>query len=269
MTLLPSSGGLFSRIVRAPADGEILVINAGQVLMRVRTALMEVKAGFSGTVTEILQDQGAIVETNGALIQGVWGNGRVDSGLLLIVAHSSEEELTRQNVDVSMRGAVVLAGYCSNADALQAGSELPLRGLILSSMDSALLPVAANLNYPIFVVEGFGKIPMNETAYRLLTTSEKRDISINAAFNLSAGERPELIIPLPASAQAAPEMDYFAPNKTVRIQGAPYSGKVGIITQVRQGLSTLPNGIRAPVADVQLNKDTRVTVPLSNLEMIE
>jgi hypothetical protein len=267
--VIAESGGLLSKTIRATVDGEVMLIHAAQVLLRVRTALLEVKAGFTGTVTEILGDRGAVVEANGALIQGVWGNGRIDSGLLLVVAKSSEEELTRQNIDVSMRGAVVLGGHCSSADALQAGAEQPLRGLILSSMASELLPVTASLNYPIFVVEGFGKIPMNETAYRLLTTSEKRDISVNAAYDPSAGERPELVIPLPASAQAAPEMDYFAPNKTVRIQGAPYSGRIGTIVQVRQGLSTLPNGLKVPAADIALDKDTQVVIPLSNLEVIE
>jgi hypothetical protein len=267
--VIAESGGMFSRIIRAPADGEIILISNGQVLLQVRSAPLEVKAGFAGTVMELIQDRGAVVETNGALIQGVWGNGRIDSGLLLLAAKSSEEELTRQNVDVSMRGAVVLAGYCSNGDALAAGAELPLRGLILTSMASDLLPLAANLNYPILVVEGFGKIPMNETAYRLLSTSEKRDISINANLNPSTGERPELIIPLPASGMAAPETDAFGPNKTVRIQGAPYAGKVGTIVQVRQTLFALPNGLKVLAADVQLGKDVRVTVPLANLEVIE
>ena len=124
-----------------------------------------------------------------------------------------------------MRGAVVLAGHCSSADALRAGAELPLRGLILSSMASELLPVAASLNYPIFVVEGFGKIPMNETAYKLLSTSEKRDISINASFNPSAGERPELIIPLPASGQAAPETDVFCTGQNRAHPGSALCGK--------------------------------------------
>lgn len=267
--VIAESGGMLSRTIRAIVDGEVVLVHAAQVLIRVKSALVEVKAGFTGTVAEVLTDQGAVVETNGALIQGVWGNGRVDNGLLLLVAKSSQEELSRQNIDVSMRGAVVLGGHCSSADALQAGGELPLRGLILSSMASELLPVASSLNYPIVVVEGFGKIPMNETAHRLLTTSEKRDISINAGFNLSAGERPELVIPLPASAQAAPDMTYFAPKKTVRIQGAPYSGKIGTIIQVRQGPSVLPNGLKAAAADILLDKDERVVIPLSNLEVIE
>jgi hypothetical protein len=267
--VIAESGGLFSRIVRAPANGEIVLISVGQVLMEVRSTTLEVKAGFDGMVSELLGDVGAVVETNGALIQGVWGNGKVDSGLLLLVAHTPDEELTRQKLDVGMRGGVVLAGTCSDADALRAAGEIPLRGLILSSLAADLIPVAAGLGYAILLVEGFGQMPMNETAYKLLSTSEKRDISVNGVWNPLAGERPELVIPLPASGQAAPETDYFAPEKAVRIQGAPYAGRLGKIVQVRPGFSALPNGIKAPAAEVELDHDTQVTVPLANLEVIE
>ena len=268
--VIAESGRLFSRIVRAPADGEIISISAGQVLMRVRSTAIEIKAGFNGTVAELVQDFGAYVEANGALIQGVWGNGHIDSGLLLVVGQSADEDLPRAKLDVSMRGAVVLAGHCSSADTLRAGAELPLRGLILSSMTGDLVTVASSLNYPIFVVDGFGKMRMNATAYKLLSTSEKRDVSINAAFNPVSGQRPELVIPLPALGQAPPETDYFAPNQTVRVQGAPYAGRVGTIVQLRQGLYTLPNGLKVQAADVQLEGvDNRVTVPLANLEVIK
>ncbi len=262
-------GGLFSRIIRAPFDGEIVSIHNGLVLLRTQTSLMEVSAGFDGTIAEVINDYGAVVETNGALIQGVWGNGYSDSGLLLMMIRSPEDELTRQQIDVSMRGGVVLGGYCASADVLQAAAELPLRGLVLSSMSAALVPVANRLNYPILVLEGFGKTRLNETVFKLLSTSEKRDVSVSGRFNPAAGERPELVIPLPAIGQAAPETDYFVAHQTVRIQGAPYAGKIGTIVQVRQGFVTLPNGLKAPAADVQLDSDTQVTVPLANLEVIE
>jgi len=267
--VIAESGGMFSRIVRAPVDGEIVTINAGQVLLRVQSTGLELKAGLSGIVAEILPDLGAVIEANGALVQGVWGNGRIDSGLLLVLAKSPEEELTRVRIDVSMRGAVVLAGYCITADALHAAAELPLRGLILSSLASELTPVASKLNYPILVLDGFGQIPMNESAYKLLSTSEKRDASVNATLNPKTGERPEVVIPLPSVGQSTPETDYFTANQMVRIQGEPYQGKIGKIIQVRQGLATLPNGIRALAADVQLDSDTRVVVPLANLDVLE
>ena len=261
--------GLFSRIVRAPAAGEIVSISGGLVLLRTQTRLVEVLAGFNGTVVEILPEFGAVIEANGALVQGVWGNGQMDSGLLLVIASSPDDQLTSQKVDVSMRGAVVMGGYCSSADALRAGGDLPLRGLILSSITADLIPVARSLSYPILVTDGFGKIPMNGPAFKLLTTSEKRDVSIHAVDNPPTGERPELIIPLPAFGQPAPETDNFALGQVVRIQGAPYTGKVGTIVQLRQGLFTLPNGLKVSAADVQLEGDTRVSVPLANLEVIE
>ena len=267
--VIAESGGIFARIVRAPADGEIISINGGQVLIRVRTTAVEVRAGFAGTISDIIKDQGAIIETSGALIQGVWGNGRMDSGMLLILSKTPDEELNRQQIEVSMRGAVIMGGHCANPEVLRVGGELQLRGLVLSSMSSDLVPLASSLPYPILVLEGFGKIPLNQTAFKLLSTSEKRDVSVSAAYHPAAGERPELIIPLPAIGQSAPETDYFAPNQTVRIQGAPYAGKVGTFVQARPGLVTLPNGLKVQAADVQLDNDTRVTVPLANLEVIE
>ena len=267
--VIAETGGVFARIIRAPQDGEIVSIAGGQVLMRVSTSTMGVTAGFAGTVTDIINDQGAIIETNGALIQGVWGNGRSDNGLLMLVMGGPDEELTRSQVEVSMRGGVVVGGYCASADVLRAGAELPLRGLVLASMASELIPTAEELNYPIVVLEGFGKIPLNQAAFQLLTTSDKRDASVNAAFSRAAGERPELIIPLPALGQAAPETDVFSAGQTVRIQGAPYAGRFASITQPRVGLAVLPNGIKAACAEVELDDGTKANVPLANLEVIE
>jgi hypothetical protein len=267
--VIAESGGVFARIIRAPQDGEIVSIGGGQVLMRVRTTSVEVTAGFAGTVADILKDQGAIIETSGALIQGVWGNGRADNGLLVLVLKNPDDELTRAQIEVGQRGAVVVGGHCASAEVLHAGAELPLRGLVLTSMASDLIREAEAMNYPIIVLEGFGKIPLNQAAFQLLSTSDQRDASVNAAFHRMTGERPELIIPLPALGQAAQETDYFTAGQTVRIQGAPYAGRFATILQARTGLFTLPSGLKAAAADVQLDDGTKVTVPLANLEVIE
>jgi hypothetical protein len=267
--VIAEAGGWFARMVRAPAAGEIVSISGGQVVLCTETRPVEVYAGFDGTVIEILPEYGAVIEVNGALIQGVWGNGQINSGMLLVAVAAPDEPLTVQKVDVSMRGAVVMGGPCASAEALRAGGDLPLRGLILSSITADLLPLAKGLSYPILVTDGFGKLPMNAPAYKLLTTSEKRDVSVLAGDNPETGERPELIIPLPALGQPSPETDIFTQGKMVRIQGAPYTGKIGTIVQLKQGLFTFPNGIKASAAEVRLEGDTLVTVPLSNLEVIE
>ena len=266
---IAESDGMFARIIRAPAAGDIVLISGGQVLLRLQSTTLEVKAGMTGMVSDLIPERGAFVESSGALIQGAWGNRRMDSGTLVLAAKSRTEELTRASMDVGLRGAVILAGQCSSPDALQVGVEMQLRGLILASMSSNLIPLANKLNYPIIVLEGFGNLAMSEQAMRLLSSSEKRDTSVNAFFDARTGERPEVIIPLPANAEAAVETDHFAPNQMVRLVGAPYTGRIGTLIQVRQGQAVLPNGIKAPAADVQLDSETRVVIPLANLEVLE
>ncbi len=267
--VIAETGGLFSRIVRAPSDCEVISVTGGQVLLRAQSIVVELKAGLSGTVTELIPERGAMIEADGALVQGAWGNGGIDSGLLLVLAHSPEEEFTRSRLDVSMRGAVVMAGHCASAEALTAGGELPLRGLILASMTADLISVANKQKYPILVLEGFGKTPMSESAYRLLTSSEKRDASVNATFASQTGERPEVVIPLPSIGEISSDSAYFAADQRVRVHGIPYEGQIGKLVQVLPGLSVLPSGIRAPAADVQFDSETRAVVPLANLEVLK
>lgn len=266
--VIAESGGLFARIVRAPANGTIAMVSSGRVLVAVETQPLQILATVPGVVTDLHPERGATIETNGALIQGAWGNGRVGEGLMIPLLKSPEDELTADMVEVSLRGAVVVGGHCRSAEVLRAGGLLPLRGLVLASMTADLLAVAAGLDYPIMVLEGFGRVPLNEVSYQLVTTSEKRDVSVNAVFNPPMGEKPELIMPLPAAGQPAPSTTYFAPNQTVRIQGDPYRGKIGVIVQLRPGLTVLPNGLRAPAAEVRLDRESTVTVPLANLEVI-
>lgn len=267
--VIAETGGLFPRMVRAPADGQVVMIAGGRVIIEVQSQPIQIFAGVPGYVTEVIQERGAVIEGQGALIQGAWGNDRVAEGMMINLLNSPDEELTRQKMDVSLRGAVVVGGMCSDPEVLRMGEELPLRGLILSSMSASLVPVARSVNYPILLTEGFGRIPMNEAAYTLISTNDKRDVALSTPFRLQAGERPELIIPLPAVGEPAADFAYFKPDQKVRILGAPYPSHVGVLVRLLPGLTTLPNGVRAQAAEVRLSKDTLVVVPLANLEVIQ
>lgn len=268
--VIAKAGGLIARYVRAPIAGEVMLIAGGQVLLESHGKPYQLIAGVPGTVTEVIPERGVILETDGALVQGVWGNGKIDLGLLLNLLKQPTDEFVRTQLDVSMRGAVILAGYCGKADALQATTDLALRGLILTSMSSDLIPVASGLKFPVIVLEGFGQIPLSPPAYRLLASSERHDITVNAlAWDPFMGDRPELIIPLAADGQIPPETDEYKPNQTVRIQGRPYTGRVGQLAQVKPGFTTLASGIHAPAGEVLLETGERVVVPLANLEVIE
>jgi hypothetical protein len=231
---------------------------------------VQLRAGFNGNIVDLLPDRGVVIEAHGALVQGIWGNNRIDQGLMLVVAQTAGEALTRDRLDVSMRGAVILGGYCTDADALKMANELPLRGLILGGMAAGLIPQANKLVFPLIVLDGFGAVPMNSAAFKLLSTNEKRETCLNAApWNLSGGERPEVVIPLAVEGNLPKESDEFKPEQVVRIQGAPYTGQIAMLVRVRPWLTALPNGLRVPAADVRLESTEVVSVPLANLDVLE
>lgn len=267
--VIAEAPGLLPRSVRAPSNGQVIAIVGGQVLFELQSQRFELKAGFNGTVTDVMTEQGVVIEANGALVQGIWGNGQINLGLLNCIAKSPEDEFTRANVDISMRGAVLVAGHCRQADALVAANDIPLRGLILASMTADLIPTAEMMVYPILLTEGFGRQPMNNMAYKLLSSSEKRDICINAANDAYHGDRPEAMIPLPANGQMPQEVATLGEGRVVRLQGPPYAGLIGRVQRVRPGLTTLPNGLRTNAADVLLENNQLVLVAIGNLDVLE
>ncbi|RME90787.1 MAG: hypothetical protein D6770_01730 [Anaerolineae bacterium] len=264
-------GGLFPRLVRAPRDGRVVAAGGGQVLLEVAGRNLELRAGIPGTVIEIVPERGAVIQTAGALIQGVWGNGRIDTGLMISLLENEEEVLDAARLDVSLRGSVLLGGHCRSADTLQAAADLPVRGLILSSITPDLIAVAKQMPYPIIVVDGFGRLPMNTAAYKLLTTNSKREVTLNAeGYDRYTGRRPEIVISLPA-AQELPEppaVETFAPDQRVRLRRAPHMGAVGTLVDVLPRPATLPNGLRAVAGKVRLENGEQILVPLVNLEVI-
>jgi hypothetical protein len=263
--------GISRRVVRAPSNGRIIVAGEGQVLLELESPPYELKAGMPGIISELIDDLGVIVETSGSLIQGVWGNGRVDFGLLLVLARAPDEPLKADRLDVSLRGSVVLAGSCDDPQVIKTAGELPLRGLILGSMDGQLLPTAAKARYPIIVLDGFGRRGINTAAYRLLSTSERREVTLNAEpWDRFTGYRPEVIIPLPASPEtsATRETADFAPGQRVICLRAPYTGLIGTLVSLLPGLHALPNGVKTIVAEIDLEEGDRVVLPLANMNVL-
>lgn len=265
--VIAETGKIFRRVVRAPVNGVIVMISNGQVLIEADHPPLRIKAGLEGEVIEVIPEQGVLVETNGALLQGVWGNGKINQGLLVNLAN---EELTPAKLDVSMRGSVVLSGWCSRPETLDVAAQLPLRGLILGSIMPDLIPAAEKAEFPILVLEGFGQMAINNIAYKLLTTNVQRSIALNATpWDAFSGARPEAVITLPAPAESSPEVDVFTAGQTIRVLTPPYCGKTGILSEILPGLTTLDNGLRTRAAAVRLENSQEVTIPLVNLDILK
>lgn len=263
--------GFPRRILRAPQPGRIVWCAKGQLLLEVHTRPFELKAGIPGVVVDLFEDQGVAIECTGAIIQGVWGNGKLDYGLLNAVAEDPGHVLAPQDLDVSLRGYIVLGGHVSDGEALKAAESMPLRGLILASMNPDLIPLAEELSIPVMLVEGFGRHPMNSAAFKLLITNVTREVAINAEpWDRYKGVRPEVVIPLPASATPPSLSDNldFVKGQQVRVIRGAYFGKIGNLIDFRSS-SQMPNGIRAQAAEVRLEDGETAIVPLANMEVLQ
>jgi hypothetical protein len=268
--LIAGPVGLSNRVVRAPKDCKVIFAGEGQVLLEPAGKSFQLKAGIPGDVVELISDRGVVIQTNGALIQAVWGNGRIDYGVMTVLAKQPNQLLSAADLDVSLRGSVILSGICLDGDALILANELPLRGIILGSMDPDLVPTAINLQIPIVLIEGFGEIPMNSIAYKLLSTNNRREVALNAEnWNHYSNTRPEVVIPMPAprNTGAPQETVFFSPGKSVRGLSLPFLGKIGVIEKLTNN-SPFSGGPRVPSAVVKFEDSQSAILPVSNLEII-
>lgn len=268
--ILAETGGMFSKIIRSPKAGKVLSIRGGQILVETATNKINVNAGFSGTVVEVIKDRGAVVETNGVLIQGAWGNSRIGFGPLQIDAEQVESELESSSLGMTARGMVVCAGYCSNPQVLEQAGNLPLGGLILGTISPDLIELAEKITFPIIAIEGFAKSGINEYAKQLIITNAGREVSINAIkWDRWTGERPEIIISLPADGDAYRTIVEVSPGQLARVHTPPFNGQLAMVIKKMDGMSTLPNRIRASAVGVKFLNNEKAVIPLANLELID
>jgi hypothetical protein len=264
--------GISRRTLRAPANGRIVSVVGSRVLFEVSGGKFELRSGFPGTVTATDGSQSVTVETSGALIQVAWGNGQRDFGVMRMLATSPGDRLRPEQMEIDLRGAIVVGGICESSAPLHQAQELTLRGLILGSMPADLVPVALRLSFPVLLTEGFGELPICPPAYRLLSTNAGREAAVDAHLPTPHDPmRPEVIIPLPATQDLDLPGDTFilSTGMQVRVLRAPFHGAVGTIREILSQAVAFPSGVLARSATVDLEGIGTATVPLANLEILQ
>lgn len=259
------------RVIRAPKAGTVVAISNGKLLLQTKKDMHKILSGMTGTVREVKVNYGAIIETSGAWIQGIWGNDEIATGILTVLATMPDHILKINEVNSNQKDAVLLAGFCDDQKILEAGESYQWGGLILGSMSTLLIPTALKMPYPIIILEGFGHIHLNKTAYKLLSTSAQREVSINAMPNNPfLGERPEITIPLESSGTPPIPLDMqlLEPGVKVRVLRSPYIGKIGIINTLLPGMTRFPSGLQTAGAEIALGNNEKVVVPLANIEVL-
>lgn len=269
---LAARGGLFRRVVRAPVSGFVAAVGAGRLLIEADTSLVEVRAGMRGRVTSVRRGWGAVVETTGAIAQGVWGNEREGHGVLKSLVDSPEAILTREKMELGAQGAVVLAGQGVTFEALEFAKDIQVRGIIVGSLETSLLPAVRAASCPVIVTESWGAVPMSRPIFDVLYANNGREVSLDGRVRVGWEDlRPEVIIPIVASDDSPSEPPSDQPlvqGDAVRILRQPHAGATGTVIRIPESPRRQPTGMVLHGVEVRLIDGEQVFVPFANIERI-
>lgn len=283
--------GLFKSQALSPINGTIESVSdvTGQVILREPPIPVEVKAYTDGTVTEVLPDEGVTVETYGTYIQGIFGIGGETIGNLTLVAESSSDALTAEQIQSEHRDTILVGGSVVTTDAIQKAVENGVKGIIAGGIDDAdlrellgyelgvAITGSEEIGITLVITEGFGSIAMAEQTFTLLKAREDRQTSINGATQIRAGVvRPEILIPFTPDAEGATSDTVDGATEgvldvgsLVRIIREPYFGRLGRVTELPVELQNLETEAQVRVLRVELENGEQTTLPRANVEAIE
>ena len=264
--------GLFARSVKSPIAGVMTASGGGRILIETQPTLLELRAYIYGTVSNVMEHYGVVIETTGALVQGVWGTGGESLGVLKCLVKSPDQPLRAQAIDPSCHGTILVGGVGLNEAAIERAQELQVRGIVIGGLAPESLPLVRELSFPIVVTEGIGTTPMSAPIFHLLTANDGREASISGRTQpRSRLIRPEVVISLPAEALPPSEAQPGTPltvGAQVRVTRAPHNGAVGTVKALPAHACRIETGARVRGAKVDLGQGALTFIPLANLEIL-
>jgi len=278
--------GLFQSKCLAPVDGCVELINSitGHISIRERSMPVEVSAYVRGRIVEVLPEEGVVVESEGALIQGIFGIGGERQGRVRMVAESPDAVLDAAAILPEMAGEILVGGANVTGEALQRAADLGVAGIVVGAIIDADLihflgydiGVAITgheaISLTLVLTEGFGEIRMARRTFELLRSLEGEEASLNGATQIRAGViRPEIIVPRdrPAALELREESHELGPGTPIRIIREPYFGQLATVTALPTEPQEIPSGAHVRVLVAELENGDQVLVPRANVEIIQ
>ncbi|MCK6625785.1 MAG: hypothetical protein L6R45_11495 [Anaerolineae bacterium] len=276
-------GGLpfLQRAARAPAAGQIAAIGPGWVLLETESTLVELPAFINGIIARIIPDRGVVIEASGAVIEAACGFGGETYGPLKRLVNNSSDILGPEAIDENLRNMIILAGRSLDEETLRQAEAAQVRGVIVGSIDTALLNLDPPVKVRVVATEGFGDIPMSPYTFGILGTLDGKEVSIR-------GHTPHLA-PLPGQTQADSQpiimatsnkasalaalsaekgsSSVLAVGSRVRVTAGQYLGASGTIATLPLQPRASASGLVAPGAIVNLGEASPY-IPLANLEQV-
>ena len=279
--------GMFKSSVESPVNGTIESISksTGRVVVREAPIPVEVDAYVSGKVDQVIENEGIILKSNAAFIQGIFGIAGEKRGDLLLVSSSPAEELTADQITPNMKGKILIGGSFLSLDAYKRALSLQVAGIVVGGFNyydlkavlgynlGVAITGTEKLNTALIVTEGYGSIPMSEATFSLLKKNNGKSSSINGATQIRAGViRPEIVIPIdsvnPDNDSESKIPEGIQEGSTVRVIRSPNFGKIGEVISLPSELNKMESETMVRVAEINID-GKNILIPRANLEMVE
>ncbi|MEA1987287.1 MAG: hypothetical protein U9N76_07345 [Candidatus Marinimicrobia bacterium] len=280
--------GLFKSAVHSPIDGTLESYSkiTGQAILMENPIPVAVNAYVNGVVDEIISDEGVVIKTQAAFIQGIFGIGGEQRGALKIITSKEDEPLNEDMIDESCKGKIIVGGSFLNHSAFKKAINIGVKGIVVGGFNyddikkiigydiGVAITGQEDISTTLILTEGFGNIHMAKQTFELLKKHEGDIASINGATQIRAGViRPEVIIPIEKKAEndsGKKEIAGMDIGTEVRIIRDPYFGTIGNVSGLPHELQQLESGSLARVAKIKIGEMKKeVIIPRANLEMIE
>ncbi|MFQ6609351.1 MAG: hypothetical protein ACE5D7_00985 [Fidelibacterota bacterium] len=279
--------GLFKSQIKSTIDGTLGNVSGvtGQIILNEPPIPIEVDAYTSGKVIEVIPEEGVVVETSAAIIQGILGIGGENRGEIELLTKSASEELTEDLINDSHKGKIIVGGSFISLNAYKKAIQKKVAAVVVGGFNYA--DITTLLGYPLgvaitgsedvgttlVVTEGFGKISMAHRTFSLLSEHQGDFAAINGSTQIRAGViRPEVLIPISDATEGGAVFDETgvatAEGSIVRVIRAPYFGRVGKVKSLPPKLTKMESETLVRVAEIEFDDGTVNTIPRANLEMI-
>ncbi|MDD3563946.1 MAG: hypothetical protein PHR32_09785 [Candidatus Cloacimonetes bacterium] len=280
--------GLFKSIVHSPIEGEVENISAvtGQVLLREPRIPVQVKAFIDGIVTEVIPEEGVVIENKSAYIQGIFGIGDETTGEIKMLATTPDEELDAGRIDESCRGKIIVAGSFIPYHVIDIAIKHGVKAIITGGIDDqdikkllgydigVAITGHEKIGLTIICTEGFGKITMAKKTFNLLKKFDGHKASVHGHTQIRAGViRPEIIIPLDFEEDELVSIKATLPvleiGTLIRIIRNPHFGSIAKVTALPEELTKVESETLVRILEAEFEDGTRVLLPRANVEVIE
>ncbi len=285
--------GMFKSSVESPVDGTIESISdtTGRVVVREAPVPVEIDAYVQGQIEEIIPEEGIVLTSNAAFIQGIFGIAGEKRGKIKILVSNPEDEITEDMISADLKGKIVVGGSFISLAAYKKAINLKVAGVVVGGFNYFDLKAVLGYNLGVaitgtedlatalIVTEGYGSIPMSNATFSLLQTYDGQEASVNGATQIRAGViRPEIVIPLSEDSSnlsdVNKEPEGIKEGSLVRVIRAPYFGRLGTVSSLPSELHKMESETMVRVANILLKKtkdlkEEEILIPRANLEMVE